>query len=174
MRDYTFVTKTTPSIKAVMRTDTIDDLTKRFTIMWMEGVKDTWFESIIPWDLGSVVTTDEVETWFESFQSEIDGYIYGGEQIQVLGVPTHVLTLTPTIVNGTQADFVLTGTKTNAETIEDVIHVTTVVAKTLQIIEGYSYSFSLPRGSWTSGSAPTPFVCSVDKAVALGITLPQA
>lgn len=172
MRDYVFVTKDEPIIKATLRTDIIEDGSERFTIMWLEGVQGTIFEKIMPFKPGTVTTKAEMEEWFETYQGLIDGYIYGGEQVILMGAETFDLTITPTITGATTCKLTLSGTKEGAEPIQDTVDVNTGVAKVLKIIDGFEYKITLPQSNAaiTSGD-PGTWTADADKAVALEITV---
>lgn len=169
MRDFVFVNKDTQE-KATLRTDIIDG-NQRFTVMWLEGVKDTWFESIMPFKPGTVVSMDAMNEWFEAFQGVIDGFIYGGEQTVVMGAETFDLTITPTITGATECELTLTGTKEGASPIQDTVTVKTAEAKVLKIIDGWKYKITLPKGTIDSGD-PGEWTADADKEVDLAITIP--
>lgn len=174
MRDFVFVNKEDNTKKATLRVDMVEDKIEKFTIMWCDGVRNTEFEKIIPWKCGSVVSMTEMEEWFGDYQSVLDGYIYGGEQVKVMGAPTHVLKVTATITNNSKVTATLKGTKEGAMPISDEIELTTGVEKEIQGIEGYSYTWEIPSPyTWTSG-APAAFVCTEDKTIALAITFPAS
>ena len=168
MKDFVFINKETQA-KAVLRTDIIDG-NGRFTIMWLEGVQDTWFQSIMPFQAGTVTNMEEMEQWFETFQGVIDGYIYGGEQTVVMGAETFNLSITPTITGATECELTLSGTKEGAEPIQDTVTVKTGVVKELKIIDGWEYKITLPKGSITSGD-PGTWTADADKSVELAITI---
>lgn len=168
MRDYVFVNKDTKA-KATLRTDIIDG-NERFTIMRLEGVQGTEFEKIMPFKPGTVITKKEMEEWFETFQGILDGYIYGGEQVVLMGAETFDLTITPTITGATSCQLTLSGTKEGAEPIQDTVTVNTGEEKVLKIIDGWEYKITLPTGTITGGD-PGTWTADADKAVALAITI---
>lgn len=166
MRDYVFVNKDTKA-KATLRTDIIDG-NERFTIMWLEGVQGTEFEKIMPFKPGTVITKEETEEWFETFQGILDGYIYGGEQVVLMGAETFDLTITPTITGASVAPISLTGTKEGAEPIQDVIELKNSEVKVLKIIDGWEYKIQSTNGGNLSGDND-PFTASEDKSIAITI-----
>lgn len=166
MRDFVFIKKDDQS-KATLRTDIIDG-NQRFTIMWLEGVAGTWFESIMPWKPGTVTSMDEMNEWFETFQGVIDGYIYGGEQVVLMGAETFELTITPTVTGADVAPISLTGTKEGAEPIQDVVELKNAEVKVLKIIDGWEYTIKSTDGGNLSGDTD-PFTASGDKSIALTI-----
>jgi len=171
MRDFVFVMKSDSTKKATLRTDIVEDKIEKFTVMWCEGVKNTEFESIIPWKCGSVISMTDLNKFAIEYQSVLDGYMYGSEQMKVLGAPTHKLTVTATVTGSSTATAILKGTKEGALPTSDIINFTTAVAKELVGIEGYSYTWELPtKTSWTT-SAPAAFVCTQDKTIALAVTV---
>ena len=107
MRDFVIVNKEDTTKKATLRVDMVEDKTEKLTIMWCDGVRDTEFEKIIPWKCGTVTSMTEIEEWATQYQSELDVYMYGGEQVQVLGAPTHKLTVTATVTNNSKANVIL-------------------------------------------------------------------
>lgn len=106
--------------------------------------------------------------------AKLDVYMYGGEQVQVLGAPTHKLTVTATVTNNSKANVILKGTKEGALPVSDEIELTSGEPKEIQGIEGYSYTWELVSPyTWTS-VAPEAFVCTEDKDIALAISFPVA
>lgn len=171
MRDFVFVRKDDATKKATLRVDMVEDKVEKLTIMWCDGVRDTEFEKIIPWKCGTVTSMTEVQEFCEQYQAELDCYMYGGEQVVVMGAPTHKLTVTATITGAATAKATLKGTKDGAEPINDEIEFNTGVAKELQGIEGYNYTWEVADNvSWTS-SAPEAFTCTEDKTIALALTV---
>lgn len=174
MRDFVIVNKEDTTKKATLRVDMVEDKTEKLTIMWCDGVRDTEFEKIIPWKCGTVTSMTEIEEWATQYQSELDVYMYGGEQVQVLGAPTHKLTVTATVTNNSKANVILKGTKEGALPVSDEIELTSGELKEIQGIEGYSYTWELVSPyTWTS-VAPEAFVCTEDKDIALAISFPVA
>lgn len=174
MRDFVIINKEDTTKKATLRVDMVEDKTEKLTIMWCDGVRDTEFEKIIPWKCGTVTSMTEIEEWATQYQSELDVYMYGGEQVQVLGAPTHKLTVTATVTNNSKANVILKGTKEGALPVSDEIELTSGEPKEIQGIEGYSYTWELVSPyTWTSG-APEAFVCTEDKDIALAISFPVA
>lgn len=174
MRDFVIVSKDDATKKATLRVDMVEDKVEKLTIMWCDGVRDTEFEKIIPWKCGTVTSMTEVEEWAAQYQSEYDVYMYGGEQVVVLGAPTHKLTVTATVTNNSKANVILKGTKEGALDVSSEIELTSGEAKEIQGIEGYNYTWELVSPyTWTSG-APAAFVCTEDKTIALAISYPVA
>lgn len=173
MRDFVFVLKSDPTKKATLRVDIMDDDFKKFTIMWWEGVSNTIFENYIPWKLGAVISMSDVEEWFAEFQPVLQGFEYGkANGVVTLGADEHVLTLTPSITNGTEATV-----KVWCKNSSDIIFSKTVVLETgetndIEIIEGYEYDFELVNSGDTWTSAPDSFVCDGDEAVTLAVSVP--
>lgn len=170
MRDFVFV-KRSDSQKATIRVDMVDNNVEQLTVMWCDGVRGTEFEKILPWKCGSVTSMTDIETWVQNYQAEYDVYMYGGSQIKKLGSPTHKLTVTATITGEGPAKVVLKGTKEGALSISDEIEFANGVAKEIEGIEGYTYTWEVSgKVSWTS-DAPEAFVCTEDKVISLEITV---
>lgn len=173
MRDFVFVKKSDSTQKATLRVDMVDDKVEKLTVMWCNGVRGTEFEKIIPWKCGSVTSMTEIQKFCEQYQAEMDCYMYGGEQVVLLGAPVHKLTVTATITGASTAKATLKGTKEGAEPTSDKIEFNTGEAKEIQGIEGYNYAWEVSGNvSWTSG-APEAFVCTEDKEIALAITVSE-
>lgn len=173
MRDFCIVKKDDNSKVATLRVDIIDDDFEKFTVMYMEGVKGSEFESILPWHQGSVISMTEIEEWARENEDEYSVYEYGGEQIVLVGATTHVITITPTITGASKATVTLTGTYDNMPPISDTFEVENSVEKKVNGIEGYNYTFSIvsEKASWTS--EPEAFDCEGDKAISLQITVEE-
>lgn len=173
MRDFVIVKKADNS-KATLRVDIISDDFEKFTVMWMEGVRGTEFENVLPWHQGSVTSMTEIEEWAQENNDNYSVYEYGREQIVLVGATTHVITINPTITGATKATVTMTGTYDNMPPISDTFEVENSVAKKVNGIEGYNYTFAIvsENASWTS-SAPEAFDCEEDKSVALGITVTE-
>lgn len=169
MRDFVFVNKTSGD-KCTLRTDIIDG-NDRFTVMWLEGVVGTEFEKFIPFNQSTVTTVEEIAEWFKDYSSTYDGYIYGGEQLVVIGAETFPLTITPTIDGSNAVKICLNATKEGANPIQDVIELTNGKPKVLQMISGYRYNITLPKGEITSGD-PGTWTASAAKEVELEIAIP--
>lgn len=159
MRDFVIVKKADNS-KATLRVDIISDDFEKFTVMWMEGVRGTEFENVLPWHQGSVTSMTEIEEWAQENNDNYSVYEYGREQIVLVGA--------------TKATVTMTGTYDNMPPISDTFEVENSVAKKVNGIEGYNYTFAIvsENASWTS-SAPEAFDCEEDKSVALGITVTE-
>lgn len=174
MRDFVIVNKDDATKKATLRVDMVEDKIEKLTIMWCDGVRDAEFEKIIPWKCGTVTSMTEIEEWAAQYQSEYDVYMYGGEQVKLLGAPTHTLTVTATVTNNSKANVILKGEKEGALPLSEEIELTSGTPKEIQGIEGYSYTWELVSPyTWTSG-APAAFVCTEDKDIALAISYPAA
>jgi hypothetical protein len=172
MRDFVFVSKADSTLKATLRTDIIDEDFEKFTIMWWEGVKGTIFETYIPWKLGSVITMEDIENWCEKYQILFDGYKYGGDVRETLGSPLYDINITATVTNGAGTTIKLIGVKEGALGIEEEVELVSTVEKTVTQIGGYTYSFVLTEGDWTTTS-PDDVTLNEDTDVALAITLPE-
>jgi hypothetical protein len=169
MKDFVFVNKTSGE-KCTLRTDIIDG-NDRFTIMYLEGVRGTEFETIMPFNQSTVMTVAEMEKWFKDYSTTYNGYIYGGEQIVVLEATTFNLVITPTITGATQCEITLNATKEGENPIQDVITLNNDQVKTLKILEGWTYEIKLPKGEINSGD-PGSWEADADKAIELAITIP--
>lgn len=171
MRDFCIVKKSDKT-KATLRVDIVSDDFEKFTVMWMEGVKGTEFQNILPWHQGSVISMTEIEEWAKQNSENYSVYEYGSEQIILVGAETHEITITPTIAGATKAKVTMKGTFEGMPDINDTFEVENSVSKKVKGIDGYNYSFTLvdENASWTS-SAPSAFDCDGDKSVELGITI---
>lgn len=69
MKDFVFVNKTSGE-KCTLRTDIIDG-NDRFTIMYLEGVRGTEFETIMPFNQSTVMTVAEMEEWFKDYSTSL-------------------------------------------------------------------------------------------------------
>ena len=172
MRDFVFLTKDEPILKATLRVDIIDDDFEKFTIMWMEGVSGTVFEKYIPWKLGAVITEKQIEERLFQFQPALMGVKYGEETVKTLGVEEHVLTITPTITNGDEASVIVFCKNEFDIVFQKTIELTNDETSTIEIVEGFEYSFKLvgEEDSWDVESGT--FTCDGDEAVSLGIVVP--
>lgn len=171
MRDFCFFNKSNKKM-ATLRVDIVDDSFERFTVMWMEGVKDTEYEKILPWHQGSVTSLEEIEEWAKQNSDSYSVYEYGGEQVMLIGSTTHVVTLKPTITGATKVNVTMTGKHLEMPDINDTFEIENSVDKKVNCIDGYNYSFKIvdSNASWTS-EAPEEFECTEDKDVELQITV---
>lgn len=171
MKDFIFIKKSEPTKKAVLRVDIIEDGSENFTIMYQEGVENTEFENLFPWKCGEVFSMTQMNNFAVQYQSILDGYVYGGEQVKVLGSPTHKLKVTAAVTGDTSVVVILKGIKQGALDIRDVISLDSGVLKELVGIEGYEYSWELSSGSSWTDSEPDSFICSKDETISLSVTV---
>lgn len=170
MRDFVFLTKNDPVQKATLRVDIIDDKSENFTIMWIDGIEGTVFEKYFPWKLGEVITEDEIEALLIQFQPVLTGVKYGEDTVKTFGVEEHELTITPTITNGHET-FIIVSCKNEYDVaMKKTVPLTYGVPTTVEIVEGFEYSFELIGADTWTVDAPEAFTCDGDKAVALDIT----
>ena len=64
MRNFLFVKG---DLRANIQVNVVD-ANDKCTIMTMVGVKNTYFESIMPWQVGSVTSVTEIKEWFKKYQ----------------------------------------------------------------------------------------------------------
>lgn len=172
MRDFVFLTKNEPIQKAILRVDIIDDKSENFTIMWMDGIEGTVFEKYFPWKLGDVITEDDVNDLFNQFQPVLMGVKYGEHTVKTLGVEEHELTITPTITNGDET-FIIVSCKNEYDVVmKKTVPLTDGVPSTVEIVEGFEYSFELIGADIWTLDAPEPFTCDGDEAVTLAVSVP--
>lgn len=171
MRDF-IVYKKDDSSKALLRVDIINDEFDRFTVMYLEGVRGTKFEGILPWHQGSVLSRSDIETWAQQNSENYSVYEYGGDQIVLVGAKTHDIKITPTITGGNNVTIKMTGSYEGMPDITDVIDLENSVVKTVKGIEGYNYTFSIvtEKANWTS-SAPEAVKVDGDEEVAIQVTI---
>lgn len=172
MRDFVFLTKNEPIQKAILRVDIIDDKSENFTIMWMDGIEGTVFEKYFPWKLGEVITEDEIEALLIQFQPVLTGVKYGEDTVKKFGVEEHELTITPTITNGDKT-FIIVSCKNEYDVaMKKTVPLTDGVPTTVEIVEGFEYSFELIGADIWTVDAPEPFTCDGDEAVTLAVSVP--
>lgn len=172
MRDFVFLTKNEPIQKAILRVDIVDDKSENFTIMWMDGIEGTVFEKYFPWKLGEVITEDEIEALLIQFQPVLTGVKYGEDTVKTFGVEEHELTITPTITNGDET-FIIVSCKNEYDVVmKKTVPLTDGVPTTVEIVEGFEYSFELIGADTWTVDTPEPFTCDGDKAVTLAVSVP--
>lgn len=172
MRDFVFLTKNEPIQKAILRVDIIDDKSENFTIMWMDGIEGTVFEKYFPWKLGEVITEDEIEALLIQFQPVLTGVKYGEDTVKTFGVEEHGLTITPTITNGDET-FIIVSCKNEYDVaMKKTVPLTDGVPTTVEIVEGFEYSFELIGADTWTVDTPEPFTCDGDEAVTLAVSVP--
>lgn len=89
-----------------------------------------------------------------------------------IDLPTHEMTITPTLTDATTTSVKMKGTKAGFTSTEETIALETSVDKVVEIYEGYSYVFEvIGNDTWTGGSAPAAIVCDGDETAALAITV---
>lgn len=180
MKNFVFTIKGEEPRRAVMKTDTVDKHTQLFTIMYFDGVQETEFEKHIPWKLGQVLSYEEIKAWALELQPLLTVVAYeGDDEPETLGVDEFTLTITPDITSEEELE--------EGETAEVIVILTTenkygkidkpIVLKgetdvTVNIVEGFEYSFSLTNGLEWTVSAPEDFTCSANKSVTLAVTIP--
>ena len=135
MRDFVIVKKADNS-KATLRVEIISDDFEKFTVMWMEGVRGTEFENVLPWHQGSVTSMTEIEKWAQENNGNYSVYEYGREQIVLVSATTHVITINPTITGATKATVTMTGTYDNMPPISNTFEVENSVAKKVTVLMG--------------------------------------
>lgn len=172
MRDFVFVVKSDEDKKATIRVDIIDDKSENFTIMWIDGIEGTVFEKYFPWKVGEVVTEAEIEALLIQFQPELMGVKYGEDAVKTLGVEEHELTINPTITNGDKAFITVSCENEYGVVMKKTVPLTSGVPSTVEIVEGFEYSFKLVgMDAWTL-EAPEPFTCDGDEEVTLAVSVP--
>ncbi len=172
MRDFIFSLKDSPNVKATLRTDIIDDSFELFTIMWWEGVENTNFEKIIPWKLGTVLTEKVIKERIKEFQPILSCVKYGEDAVKILGVEEHELTITPTITNGDEAFVIVVCENEFGHVFKKTVPLIDGETSTVEIVEGFEYSFELSGEGDAWVTEPDAFVCNGDKSVSLGIAIP--
>lgn len=172
MRDFVFSLKESPNVKATLRTDIIDDSFELFTIMWWEGVENTNFEKIIPWKLGTVLTEKVIKERIKEFQPILSCVKYGEDAVKILGVEEHELTITPTITNGDEAFVIVVCENEFGHVFKKTVPLIDGETSTVEIVEGFEYSFELSGEGDAWVTEPDAFVCNGDKSVSLGIAIP--
>lgn len=172
MRDFVFLTKNEPIQKAILRVDIIDDKSENFTIMWMDGIEGTVFEKYFPWKLGEVITEDEIEALLIQFQPVLTGVKYGEDTVKTFGVEEHELTITPTITNGDETFIIVSCENEYDVVMKKTVPLTDGVPTTVEIVEGFEYSFELIGADTWTVDTPEPFTCDGDEAVTLAVSIP--
>lgn len=170
MKEIVFINKKTQK-KATLKTDIIDG-NQRFTVMYMEGVKDTDFEKILPFNIGTVFDMQELNEWFELQQGVLSGYIYGGESIVALGAEEFDLTINPTVTGEGSASVVIKGEKEGAENTVETVALENSTPKVVKIIGGWKYTMTSANEGVLSGDTSS-FTASEDKTVNLTITFSE-
>lgn len=170
MKELVFIDKRTQE-KAVLKTDIMDG-NQRFTVMYMEGVKNTNFEKILPFNVGTVFDMQDLEKWFELQQGVLSGYIYGGEEIVSLGVEEFDLTINPTVTGEGSASVLVKGEKEGAENTVETVALENSTPKILKIIEGWKYTITSANDGVLSGDTSS-FTASENKSINLTITFSE-
>jgi hypothetical protein len=174
MRDILFIKKDDGS-KCVFRTNQTSVDSEQITLMDCHGFKGTWFEHTIPFRCGSVVSMTDLRNFCKD-HSELSVTMYGGREIVVLS-PGATLNFSVKIWNhngetennNDEVTFTLLGVV--PETIEDP-DPEIVFEQEFKAKNGESFHVGLENGimyrpvltdqvgfSWSSGTAPDPFVC---------------
>lgn len=171
MRQFLFMKG---DLRANIQVNIVDN-NEKCTIMTMVGVKNTYFESIMPWQVGSVTSVTEIKEWFKKYQpAGIYCYYYNngnsGEELNTDAWKT--LTINPTITGTEKVTLLLTTTNADNVKIVNEVELNNNDAVTVDVVAGYKYSFSLKGGHsvWTSGSAPDEVTISEDTSVNIAIT----
>lgn len=167
MKDLVFIDKKTQK-KAVIRTDIIDG-NRRFTVMYMEGVKNTDFEKILPFGIGTVTDMQSLQEWFELRQGMLNGYIYDDEKIIPLGAKEYDLTINPTITGEGSAKIEIKGEKEGAENISETTPLKNSIPVVFKIIGGWKYTITSTNEGVLSGDTSS-FTASGNKTLNLTIT----
>lgn len=167
MKDLVFINRKTQE-KAVLKTDIIDG-NQRFTVMYMEGVRGTDFEKIIPFNIGSVLDMKGLQEWFGLQQGVLSGYVYGGEEIVALGAEEFDLTINPTVSGEGSASVIIKGEKEGAEDAVETVALENSTPKVVKIIGGWSYTITSANEGVLSGDT-SGFTASEDKSINLTIT----
>lgn len=181
MRQFQFNFKIGDKVAQVsIAADIIDVKSEKFTLMDIQGdAADTEFQKMFPWWKGSVITYSELRTWFKKFRGFFDSVIEYGDASGAItwGDEADVkdLAITPTIVNGDKATMNVNVYNPDGVFLRtEVVKLTNGQSKTIAVLMGYIYNFSLPEGeSWTSGSAPANIVVDGDETLAAGINVPN-
>lgn len=138
----------------------------------MDGIEGTVFEKYFPWKLGEVITEDEIEALLIQFQPVLTGVKYGEDTVKTLGVEEYELTITPTITNGDET-FIIVSCKNEYDvTMKKTVPLKDGATTTVEIVEGFEYSFELIGADTWTVDTPEPFTCDGDKAVSLAILIP--
>lgn len=162
MRDIVLRFKDGDKEQCVLRVDLLNEW-ETTTISWCAGVKGTRFEDLIPFRCGTTMTMTDFEQWFAENKSVIEGWIYGGFQMEILGAEKHTVEVTPVITLAEKATVILTGTPTGGEgpIHSDTLELTNNVPVKLTVYAQYNYVWSLPEGeSWVE--EPSEFEVSDD------------
>lgn len=174
MRTFQF---TKGNIQVVVKCDLIDPQAEHMTIMEIRGAKGTEFETIFPWNKGSVLYRQDLVAWFGNYSAAWTGIEYGGAEVVALNDATlaKTLTITPTVTNGTKTTVkIIVKNSSNVVVDEKTVELTSGSAATVPIEIGFKYSFELAEGdAWTSGVAPDEITCDGNESVSLGITVPN-
>ena len=175
MRQFQF---TKGAVQVLVKVDLIDPDAKLFTIMDIMGMKGTEFETIFPWNKGSVLYRQDLVAWFGNYSAAWTGIEYGGAEVVALNDATlaKTLTITPTVTNGTKATVkIVVKNSSNVIVDEKVVELTSGTNATVAIEVGFKYSFVLMGDGdvWTSGAAPDEITCDGNESVSLGITVPN-
>lgn len=100
------------------------------------------------------------------------GVKYGEETVKTLGVEEHVLTITSTITNGDEASVIVFCKNEFDIVFQKTIELTNDETSTIEIVEGFEYSFKLVGEEDSWDVEPETFTCDGDEAVSLGIVVP--
>ncbi len=153
----------------------VADSNERCTIMTMVGVKNTYFESVMPWHIGSVTSVTEIKEWFKKYQpAGIHCHYYNngnsGEELNASAWKT--LTINPIITGTEKVTLLLMTTNADSVTIVNEVELNGNDAVAVDVVAGYKYSFGLKGGHavWTSGSAPDDVTISNDASASVAIT----
>lgn len=171
MREFLFVKG---DLRAKMQVNVVD-ANDKCTIMTLEGVKDTYFESIMPWQVGSVTSVTEIKEWFKKYQpAGIHCYYYNnGVSVEEVNADAwKTLTINPTITGTEKVILVLTTVNADNIPLVTEVELDGNDAVEVSVVAGYEYSFGLKGGHavWTSGSAPSNVTISADTSVSVAIT----
>lgn len=178
MRQFQFNFKSNgESAQVSITADIIDSNSEKFTLMDIQGAAvNTEFQKMFPWWKGSVITMTELKAWFKKFRGFFDSMLeYGGSSVVTWGDSTDEknLVITPTIAGASTAKLNINVYNPDGVFLRtNSVDLTTAVAKTVKVLMGYTYNFSLPTGeTWTGGSAPADIEVDGDETLAAGITV---
>lgn len=171
MRNFLFVKG---DLRANIQVNVVD-ANDKCTIMTMVGVKNTYFESIMPWQVGSVTSVTEIKEWFKKYQpAGIHCYYYnnGNAGEELFADRWKKLTINPTITGTEKVTLVLTTVNADNMHIINEVELNGNNAVVVDVIAGYKYSLSLKGGHavWTSGEAPADITVSGNTSVNVAIT----
>lgn len=178
MRDILFIKKDDGS-KCVFRTNQTSVDSEQITLMDCHGLRGTWFEHVIPFRCGSVVSMTDLRNFANELKSEIKVIMCSGDESHELVSDFNLnlsVNLVEKVIGTSTTTIALIGEDSNDNVVSvNELSVHNGSELDIPIKSGVKYSFEIDSENyyWFGDSgetdAPDPFVCDGD--VTMEITI---